>query len=235
MSDFLNSGDPEGVLKRRGSISERQLILFGCACCRRQPELVRDEVCLQAVEIAERLAIRLATRDELQAARAAILAHYPHLFWPQDYGCHWQLAAYFATFDDEAASAFEKEHPMGADFDDMHSALKDEIGILIAVSLGGSEEDFQKERQTQGAMLRDIVGNLFYKVPLDVSWLVPPVLRLAESMYHSKRFDKMPELGSVLRTAGCTDENILRHCATADTHVMGCWVLDLLLRQGEPY
>jgi hypothetical protein len=39
----------------------------------------------------------------------------------------------------------------------------------------------------------------------------------------------MAELADVLKAAGCTNQDILRHCHETGGHVRGCWVVDLIL------
>ncbi len=131
------------------------------------------------------------------------------------------------------------------------------------------------DAETRAALLRDVVGNPFRQVKwwrlrknmLDLgpstheSWVpyehVVPILRwesgiiptLAQSMYDSRDFSKMPILGDMLEDAGCTDPQILEHCRRPtkitintgpgdygdeylyvdDPHVRGCWVVDLIL------
>jgi hypothetical protein len=49
-------------------------------------------------------------------------------------------------------------------------------------------------------------------------------------MYESRDFGAMPILADALQDAGCTSDDILKHCRDAHaTHVRGCWVVDLVL------
>ena len=53
--------------------------------------------------------------------------------------------------------------------------------------------------------------------------------RLAQQMYDSRDFSSMPILADALEEAGCTSADILEHCRRPETHVRGCWVVDLVL------
>ena len=65
------------------------------------------------------------------------------------------------------------------------------------------------------------------------------VRRLAEVIYQERR---MPEgrletaniaiLADALEEAGCTNSDIFGHCRGPGPHVLGCWVLDLILGKG---
>jgi hypothetical protein len=48
-------------------------------------------------------------------------------------------------------------------------------------------------------------------------------------MYDSRDFTDMPVLADALEEAGCTNPDVLSHCRGSETHVRGCWMLDLLL------
>jgi hypothetical protein len=53
---------------------------------------------------------------------------------------------------------------------------------------------------------------------------------LARTMYESRDFSAMPILADALQDAGCDSDEVLNHCRdTNNTHVRGCWVVDLVL------
>src|SRR4051812_47847931 len=54
----------------RKQAKQRRQRLYSAACCRRVLPLVGDSRCGQCIEVVERFADCLATRDELQAAKA---------------------------------------------------------------------------------------------------------------------------------------------------------------------
>jgi hypothetical protein len=88
-----------------------------------------------------------------------------------------------------------------------------------------------RERERQCHLLRDIVGNPFRPVgidPLWLSWRDGTIPKIAQTIYEERAFDRLPILADALVDAGCTNEDILKHCREAGEHVRGCWVVDLL-------
>jgi anti-anti-sigma regulatory factor len=62
-----------------------------------------------------------------------------------------------------------------------------------------------------------------------LTWNDSTVVKLAESIYQDRAFDRLPILADALEKAGCTNADILDHCRQSGQHVRGCWVVDLLL------
>ena len=86
------------------------------------------------------------------------------------------------------------------------------------------------ERPRQCDLLRDIFGPvLFRPVRIAPAWLSPTVKQLAEVMYESRDFSRLPILADALEEGGCTNADILTHCRQPGVHVRGCFVVDLLL------
>ena len=82
----------------------------------------------------------------------------------------------------------------------------------------------------QVRLVLDIFGNPFqHEITLNPAWLTRAVVRLAQSIYHNRTFDRLPELADALADAGCDNEEILRHGRGPGPHVKGCWVVDLVL------
>ena len=82
------------------------------------------------------------------------------------------------------------------------------------------------EARVQCDLLRDIFRPV---AEVDAAWLTPRVLGLAELIYESRVFDRVPELADALEDAGCDDPEILGHFQGPGEHVRGCWAIDLLL------
>ena len=99
-------------------------------------------------------------------------------------------------------------------------------------SAGGKNADgFAVERRLQCGFVRDIF-NPFRPVTIDPAWLTwndGTVVKLAESIYDERAFDRMPILADALEEASCTNADILAHCRGRGPHVRGCWAVDLIL------
>jgi hypothetical protein len=88
------------------------------------------------------------------------------------------------------------------------------------------------ERVAQAALLRDIAGNPFRPVSLDLAWRTPAVLHLGQFIYDDRAFDQLPVLADALEEAGCASREVLDHCRGPGPHVRGCWAVDLVLGKG---
>ena len=68
--------------------------------------------------------------------------------------------------------------------------------------------------------------------PVWLSWSGGTVTTLAQAINDERAFDLLPILADALEEAGCTDDDLLSHCRGAELHVLGCWVVELLLGEG---
>jgi hypothetical protein len=224
--EWLACAEPDEILKSLGDkVSERKLRMFAAACCRRIWELLPDERSRKAVEIAERYADARATDEELETASDAACA-----VWDEDrerdstgegnwegfgdsYSCSASLAAYNVAIPVEwwgAAPAF---------------VAPDEIAREAT-------SDSRAEGAAQCVLLRDIFGSPFRPEAVDSFWMTwngGTIPKLAQTIYDVRRFQDLPILADALEEAGCTNADILDHCRLPGEHVLGCWVIDLLL------
>lgn len=69
------------------------------------------------------------------------------------------------------------------------------------------------------------------RVSFSPEWRSATVLALAGRMYAAEDFAGMPVLHDALMDAGCGSDLMLEHCTSADGHVRGCWVVDMILRK----
>ena len=90
---------------------------------------------------------------------------------------------------------------------------------------------WEQAKQLHCRLFRDVFGNPFRPVTLDPSWLTPSVRLLAEDIYADRAFDRLPILSDALQDAGCENDDILSHCLGGGPHVLGCWVVDLVLNK----
>jgi hypothetical protein len=87
------------------------------------------------------------------------------------------------------------------------------------------------EYRAQAALVRDVFGDPFRRLPLYLADVVDsgPVLPLAQTIYAERSFADLPVLADALEDAGCRDEDVLEHCREPGEHVRGCWVVDAIL------
>ncbi len=239
--EWLNCTDLEKMMEFvEWRVSERKLILFGCACCYRQWSVIPKGTCKKAVETAERFADGLSGPIDLRLARERVEQECPHLFWYQDFGCHAEAASYFATFDEVAAREMEADHPLDRPGHYLAILKRVEVagGVAMAISRASptGEVDWDREAAAQCDILRDILGNSFRSVSVDHDWLRPEVIPLAQAAYGGRELpgghlsdDRLAILADALEEAGCTNAAILHHLRSPGPHFRGCWVVDLIL------
>jgi hypothetical protein len=85
------------------------------------------------------------------------------------------------------------------------------------------------EQAHQAGLVRCIFGNPFRPVSVDPAWLTPAVVKLAQTFYEQRAFDRMPQLADALLDAGCDNEDLMQHCRSPGPHVRGCWAIDAIL------
>ena len=197
-------------LQYRGDNYDRKLRLFACACCRRIWEEIPDSRSQNAVEMAERYADGFATEEEMNAA-----SHMALDASDQAQAMDWENAAN-AAYSASACgiSAFDVAIYASVDSCDVYEECGD---------------NRYHERIIQAHILRDIVGNPFKPRTFQTQWKTQTIIQLSQSMYDDRDFTAMSILGDALEEAGCTNEEILRHCRERDLHVRGCWLVDLVL------
>jgi hypothetical protein len=211
-----------------GNVSNRKMRLFAVACCRSAWPLLAEDS-RKAVEVAERFADGLATRNELQTVRELFRAsetEYPvdiihgHRYRP-DIGGH--------TADEDAMWAAK-------------AAERGSAELVTWNSLGANGRDFTDvefgkmmtdELNRRRCLRHDIVGPLQLRSiavnPTCLMWNDSTIPKLAQAIYEERAFDRLPILADALEEAGCTNQDILNHCRHPGEHVRGCWVVDLVL------
>ena len=221
-------------LNESSRASKRRLL--SAACCRRFWDLLTDERSRSAVAVAERYADGIASRHELLAAQQAAKAAGPPIIDGDFRSPERQAAAAGAVAASDPvldkalrALAWLKGVRLAQGYRrQIESGLFDEGRSSSAIMYQASTE-WGKESAT---LLRELfAGPARGGQGLDSSSLTQNALALAREMYDSGTFNRMPALADALQAAGCTDDDILRHCRAQIAHVRGCWVLDLILNR----
>jgi hypothetical protein len=207
MLDFLN-----------GNASERKLRLFAVACCRRVWHLLVHERSRRAVEVAEQFADGAATNQELEDAKSNAWEFTLHIVHEDE-----QFFALDQTFLNAADAP-----AWAAEWSEDYLAKKCggyPLGVVVATqrALGTREGDEQAD------LVRCVFGIPFCPAALNPTWLTPKAAALAQEIYDSRTFNRLPILAEALEDAGCDNKKILAHCRGPGPHVRGCWVVDLVL------
>jgi hypothetical protein len=229
--EWLSCADPLQLLEHvKGVASDRKLRLFACACCRRVWDFLTERG-QQAVEISERYADYLATPEELLQAQG--LAEYDGVGWVAWEAVGWSaptaareasLNAVQLRAERARLSVWERQYEeenVGVEHDEIATRAAEQASRVRA-----------EEHSKQCLLLHDIFGNPFRSASIDTVWLAwndGTVRKVAQGIYEDRAFARMPLLAECLESAGCTNSDILAHCYQSGGHVLGCWVLDLLL------
>jgi hypothetical protein len=227
--EWLKSKEPKKLLAALGrKPSKRKRRLFGCACCRRVWQLIPDERCRTAVITAEQFADDVAGDEDLTKAR--VRAKTAEEQQGPDYTGSWAARACYCVALANAGDA-AKVWQSAVVAQQMQTLAVRGISFRPSPKYSATmTEVWNQEVPVQAALLRDIFGNPFRPVSLDLSWLTTDVLALARGIYDERAFDRMPILADALQDAGCDNDEVLFHCRDANPiHVRGCWVLDLIL------
>ncbi len=239
--------------EQRGS--ERQRRLLAVALCRRywhlldeahcrkladvgdnlssqfSPSRVPLDSCQKAIELAELFADGHVYKERLQAAQDATdLFHYP----ANDYAACYVEGR--GPYDHELIASGDAAYAVyyacqrDIDFSTVGAVIRQLRNAEDHLLKARPEVPNMKESTVQANLIRDIFGNPFRAVIFLPEWRTDTALALARQMYESRDFSAMPILADALQDAGCDSEEMLGHCrATSETHVRGCWVVDLVL------
>jgi hypothetical protein len=217
-AEWQDSTDPDRMLRcLNGSASARRLRLFTCACfdavaSKSGPFCIEfDPRITQLVEFVRRLANGQATDKERSSALRSAAKWTRDLDW-------FAGATYAAVMKDAWASAIEVVRSFTRDLSSM-----------------GYESDEENIREyandTFASTVRAYFCSLYLRrVNFNPAWRTSDVMLLAQGIYESKAFDRLPILADALQDAGCNNEELLSHCRDKElTPVRGYWVLDLVI------
>jgi hypothetical protein len=221
-SAWLTCMDSVLMLEDLGcGVSDRQLRLFACGCCRRIWHIIREANWRQYVKIAERAADGLVSRELLAQVRGnSKFILLPYRTAARATGdADARVAAYQASFYAMAAVGIATLRRRGRKVADQ------DRGLIVETARAA-------EREGQAGLLRDIIGNPFRAPSMDVRWRTWQgglLVKLAQTIYDERAFDRLPILADALEDAGCDNVDLLTHCRSGQEHMRGCWVIDLLL------
>ena len=236
-ADWLACTDPDRMLAfLEKKVSSRKARLFSVACCRRIWDFLDESLSLKAVEVAESYA------DDEWNETALPDAHSDSVdAWDGKPGdAIWGAAACIHVTDTDAiAGAIMAGRCAAALFADdrwrdaVDASATSRDGVVDWVMAAPPRQSKAwAERKGQSDLLRDMFGPLpFRPVTVEPAWLAwnaGTVVKLAQTIYGNRAFDRMPILADALEDAGCHDADILGHCRQPGSHVRGCWVVDLL-------
>ena len=199
----------------------RKRRLLAVACCNRVMKWMPDE-CLPAVAVAERLAEGPVDEEERWAVyNAAGDAKDVQITLPQSWAGYCAYRAAGRPTDYERPTSFQEDY----------AALVAQTAAQPAAWVNRKWDNavLVMERRAIADLIRDIFGNPFRPVAINEVWLTPAVVRLAQSIYDERAFDRLRFLADTLENAGCEESVILDHCRQPGPHVRGCWVVDLVL------
>jgi hypothetical protein len=202
--DWLSCRDAQQMMRwlMQGNSSERQLRLFGCACCRNVWDLLTEDCFREAVEVAEQFADGRASRKALAVAKT--------------------VSGTALERNGLAGVTGPRLCALGTAWSCTRNAQTAALYPLWVFT-------HESETRWEIELLHDIFGNPFRPVALDPSWLTTDVLMRAQLAYDDRAFHLLPELADALEAAGCHDAEVLGHCRGPGPHTRGCWVVDLIL------
>jgi hypothetical protein len=226
------------LLVRQVAMDARRLRLFGVACCRRVPQWTDDERLAAGLTAAEAFADGRLTAAELESARQPIEERYRAFLADRPRGRILKRLRVELLALGSCLHTMYPEQPY-------HAAQAANSCLDWRDLLG--DEVLAELRELFPRLLRDIYGNPFRPVAFSPSWRTDTAVTLARQMYESRDFSAMPILADALQDAGCDSAEILTHCRETgegslprrrrgaspsvqkQTHVRGCWVVDLVL------
>jgi len=199
-----------------GKTSLRKFRLFGVACCRTLWVQLCD-VEREAVELVEAWAEGRASPGHVERLSGKL----PGMMKPMDHVSQEEWAVVWLTTTDASEARIARNV---ADFTAGWHGL---VGAVRPFDSLGPPMNFARPI----AILRDIFGNPFRPVSVDVAWLAPNVVAIARHIYDERAFERLPILADALEDVGCVNTDVLDHCRQPSEHTRGCWLVDLVLEK----
>ncbi len=213
-------------------VSDRKLYYFDIACARRITPLLVHHASSHAVDVLERFVegqCGVGVFDELSygVEGAAFSLEYGHdVPWLHmaEQHANWVLAERPADLNYPIESARALITSAAYFIDSIFSRVPFERRFR------DPQPSPTGSRFQPVSLVHEIFGNPFRIVKSRRRLRTDTAVSLARGMYESREFGAMPILADALQDAGCDTDDILDHCRdTAQVHVRGCWVVDLVL------
>jgi hypothetical protein len=234
-AEWLACAEPTPLISfLTGNASERKLRLFGVACCRLVWQDLEEPSIRELVVVSESFADGIANLSQLRAV------------WRDAWDAYGSNQGESGNQDvEESVLGLGEELELARVIRWGKASMIFVDGLSEQVSHSVYSEGNQEGRNRafadllrirdrkaeaiQAALLRDIFGNSFRPAAFSPDWRTDSALSLAQQMYESRDFSAMPILADALQEAGCDNDDILDHCRRDESHVRGCWVVDLVL------
>jgi hypothetical protein len=223
------------VVKRT---SQRQWRLLRCACVRRLGSLLSDERCWKALDAVEQDADRPVGKTRLQAAQAlaakAVRTAEDVRLAVEATGERGQGASRTCAREAAAQAAEEAANGQGG-----APSLGWGPWVTLAEALhpsaGNAGAAIAAEDRVHCELIREVVGNPFRPVALDLALRTAIVVSLATAAYEQRPLPgggldpaRLCVLADALEEVGAAEE-VVTHLRGPGPHVRGCWALDLCL------
>jgi hypothetical protein len=204
----------------RDSISERKLLFFAAACCRRVWDRLTDSRLQKLVESSERFADGRASVADVGSDHVAASIALEQIHQEANEQRWYYVNEYAA-----------RAVVLGCQRDLSAAAVLAAVSLIAQsrVLANDSPSRRRAEDAAHATLLRDIVGNPFCAADFAPRWRTSDTIGVAQAIYDERAFNRLPILADALMDAGCEDERIIGHCRRYGTHVRGCWVIDLVL------
>jgi hypothetical protein len=236
-SEWNDSINPRVMLEfARKRMNPRTIRLLAAACCR----VVFNQLPISsqhAVETAEKFAdkrINDRRRSEVwQRINHCLLNKCNHAYSDTDcylfLKCGWYVTNRSAIIAAEGAMKILRMLPSAEAASRVRMAKKPS-SYLIMKSSRQCAERIQMRDALHADLLRDIIDP-FWIWP-KTSWISSNVYAIAKGIYDDRAYGNLSILADAIEESGCSDSYIINHCRESRTHVRGCHVLDLILRNG---
>jgi hypothetical protein len=198
-------------------LSQRKARLYLCAVARLSYSHLLNRDDRKALETAERFGDGLLTGQELETAAEAYRGRERNYYILRE-------ATVMRLLGSEVCDALVNQTSRVGSI--IWAALLQKLELWSADQPTGKLVACHIIRDLFGNPIRPAAPELIADVQSNEAvWTMARVVYEGTgSVWHS-----MPELGEAVKTAGCTNVDLLEHCNSPGPHVRGCWVLDLLL------